>query len=172
MIRNCLIAAGNSGDAALRPSVRQHLDDADPVIAEAARWALDQLGLFERGDAGGLIDVGARRRAGIDVGDRAAHRRSGRVEIGVEDAVRAAELQLEAGALADLQRRACRNAPTSSLRRQAGQRVRLAGRLAAATDGAATWAAALRPRWRSRRGGRKQESDACLMYCERIEAIQ
>jgi epoxyqueuosine reductase len=44
MIRNCLIAAGNSGDAALVPSVRRHLGDPDPVIAEAAEWALAQLG--------------------------------------------------------------------------------------------------------------------------------
>jgi epoxyqueuosine reductase len=44
MIRNCLIAAGNSGDDALEPSVRRHLGDADPVIAEAAEWALAQLG--------------------------------------------------------------------------------------------------------------------------------
>lgn len=44
MVRNCLIAAGNSGDPALAPSVERHADDPDPVIAEAARWALDQLG--------------------------------------------------------------------------------------------------------------------------------
>ena len=44
MIRNCLIAAGNSGDASLCPAVERHLDDPDPVIAEAAEWALDQLG--------------------------------------------------------------------------------------------------------------------------------
>ena len=43
MIRNCLIAAGNSEDAALNPAVARHLDDPDPVIAESARWALDQL---------------------------------------------------------------------------------------------------------------------------------
>ena len=43
MIRNCLIAAGNSGDATLVPSIERHLGDPDPVIAEAARWALDQL---------------------------------------------------------------------------------------------------------------------------------
>jgi epoxyqueuosine reductase len=43
MIRNCLIAAGNSGDAALIASVQCHLDNADPVIAEAAAWAVAQL---------------------------------------------------------------------------------------------------------------------------------
>ncbi|MFL6760978.1 MAG: tRNA epoxyqueuosine(34) reductase QueG, partial [Sphingomicrobium sp.] len=43
MIRNCLVAAGNSGDESLVASVTRHVDDPDPVIAEAARWALDQL---------------------------------------------------------------------------------------------------------------------------------
>ncbi|HET8534694.1 MAG TPA: tRNA epoxyqueuosine(34) reductase QueG [Sphingomicrobium sp.] len=43
MIRNCLIAAGNSGDPALVPSVQRHLYDDDPVVAEAARWALAEL---------------------------------------------------------------------------------------------------------------------------------
>jgi epoxyqueuosine reductase len=44
MLRNCLIAAGNSRERALAPSVRRHLADPDPVIAEAAQWALAQLG--------------------------------------------------------------------------------------------------------------------------------
>jgi epoxyqueuosine reductase len=43
MIRNCLIAAGNSRDARLESSVRPHLDDPDPVVAEAAGWALGRL---------------------------------------------------------------------------------------------------------------------------------
>jgi epoxyqueuosine reductase len=43
MIRNCLIAAGNSGDEALEPHVRPHLADADPVVAEAAQWAMAKL---------------------------------------------------------------------------------------------------------------------------------
>ena len=46
MIRNCLTAAGNSGDEGLVDSVKPHLGDPDPVIAEAARWALDQIGLL------------------------------------------------------------------------------------------------------------------------------
>ena len=45
MIRNCLIAAGNSGDPSLVSAVRSHRGDPDPVIAEAAQWALDQLGI-------------------------------------------------------------------------------------------------------------------------------
>ncbi|MFL6736684.1 MAG: tRNA epoxyqueuosine(34) reductase QueG [Sphingomonas sp.] len=44
MIRNCLVAAGNSGEPALVRSVQRHLGDPDPVIAEAASWALAQLG--------------------------------------------------------------------------------------------------------------------------------
>jgi len=46
LIRNCLIAAGNSADAALVPAIRAHLSDPDPVIGEAARWALDQIDLL------------------------------------------------------------------------------------------------------------------------------
>ena len=43
MIRNCLIAAGNSGDQALRGAVARHVASADPVVAEAARWAMARL---------------------------------------------------------------------------------------------------------------------------------
>jgi len=42
-VRNCLIAAGNSGEAGLVPIVRGLTADADPVVAEAAGWALDRL---------------------------------------------------------------------------------------------------------------------------------
>jgi epoxyqueuosine reductase len=44
LLRNCLIAAGNSGEQALVASIRSHLDSDDPMIAEAAQWALAQLG--------------------------------------------------------------------------------------------------------------------------------
>ena len=42
-VRNCLIAAGNSGEAGLEPLVRSLCEDSDPVVAEAARWALGEL---------------------------------------------------------------------------------------------------------------------------------
>ena len=42
-IRNCLYAAGNSGEAALIPQVAAHLASDDPVVADAARWAMARL---------------------------------------------------------------------------------------------------------------------------------
>jgi epoxyqueuosine reductase len=43
MMRNCLIAAGNSGDVGLLPAVEALLDDPDPVVREAAEWARGRL---------------------------------------------------------------------------------------------------------------------------------
>ena len=43
MVRNAVIAAGNSGNPALAASVAALQHDADPVIAEAAGWALARL---------------------------------------------------------------------------------------------------------------------------------
>ncbi|OYY65647.1 epoxyqueuosine reductase [Sphingomonas sp. 28-62-11] len=43
MVRNCLIAAGNSGSAALVPLAIRLLDDEAPVVRGAAIWALGQL---------------------------------------------------------------------------------------------------------------------------------
>ena len=42
-IRNVMVAIGNSADAALRPVAQALAEDADPVVAEAARWAAMRL---------------------------------------------------------------------------------------------------------------------------------
>jgi epoxyqueuosine reductase len=42
-VRNVLYAIGNSGDAALIPSAQALLDDPDPVVRDAAEWALSRL---------------------------------------------------------------------------------------------------------------------------------
>jgi epoxyqueuosine reductase len=42
-VRNCLIAAGNSGDQALHSQVIALISDPDPVVSEAARWAQARL---------------------------------------------------------------------------------------------------------------------------------
>jgi len=42
-VRNCLYAAGNSGDPALLPGVMALAGDTDPVVAEAASWAAARL---------------------------------------------------------------------------------------------------------------------------------
>jgi epoxyqueuosine reductase len=43
LVRNCLYAAGNSGDPALRPMIAALIDDDDAAVADAARWALARL---------------------------------------------------------------------------------------------------------------------------------
>lgn len=42
-VRNVLYAIGNSADQALIPSAENHLSDPDEAVADAARWALEQL---------------------------------------------------------------------------------------------------------------------------------
>ena len=42
-IRNCLYAAGNSGEGALIPHVQAHLGSDDEAVADAARWAMQRL---------------------------------------------------------------------------------------------------------------------------------
>ncbi|MBW8755930.1 MAG: tRNA epoxyqueuosine(34) reductase QueG [Sphingomonadales bacterium] len=42
-VRNCLIAAGNSGDPALLAQVEALRSDHDPTVAEAAEWAVAKL---------------------------------------------------------------------------------------------------------------------------------
>ena len=57
-VRNVLIAIGNSGDAGLLPAARRLCSDADPVVAEAARWACGRLMVSDRvnvTDSGGSV---------------------------------------------------------------------------------------------------------------------
>ncbi|MCV6586129.1 MAG: tRNA epoxyqueuosine(34) reductase QueG [Marinibacterium sp.] len=42
-VRNVLYAIGNSGQSALRPAALALLDDPDPTVADAARWAVKRL---------------------------------------------------------------------------------------------------------------------------------
>jgi epoxyqueuosine reductase len=42
-VRNVLVAIGNSGDGSLRAVAQARAEDADPVVAEAARWAAVRL---------------------------------------------------------------------------------------------------------------------------------
>jgi epoxyqueuosine reductase len=41
--RNVAIAMGNSDDASFAPRLREWAAGEDPVLADAARWALDKL---------------------------------------------------------------------------------------------------------------------------------
>lgn len=43
LLRNAIVAAGNSGDASLRPALERHAMAADATIAEHAQWALARL---------------------------------------------------------------------------------------------------------------------------------
>ena len=42
-VRNVLYAIGNSGDPGLRTVAQELCDDADPAVADAARWAVERL---------------------------------------------------------------------------------------------------------------------------------
>ncbi|MEM6832715.1 MAG: tRNA epoxyqueuosine(34) reductase QueG [Pseudomonadota bacterium] len=57
-IRNVLIAAGNSGAAALVESVKAHLEDPNPIVRAMAVWALRQL----LGDRADVVLAGIRAR--------------------------------------------------------------------------------------------------------------
>ncbi|WP_168454726.1 tRNA epoxyqueuosine(34) reductase QueG [Sphingopyxis microcysteis] len=43
MVRNAVIAAGNSGDPGFRPVLERLAEDETPMVADAARWALNEL---------------------------------------------------------------------------------------------------------------------------------
>ncbi|WP_299651133.1 tRNA epoxyqueuosine(34) reductase QueG [uncultured Tateyamaria sp.] len=50
-VRNVAYAIGNSGVPALIPAVQALVDDPDPAVADAARWAVTQLGATGREQA-------------------------------------------------------------------------------------------------------------------------
>lgn len=43
LLRNAIVAAGNSGDRSLLAALAQHAESKDPLIAEHARWAIARL---------------------------------------------------------------------------------------------------------------------------------
>lgn len=51
-LRNVLYAIGNSADPALAPLARRHATHADPVVADAARWAVERLSCVRDGTRG------------------------------------------------------------------------------------------------------------------------
>jgi len=52
LLRNALVASGNSGDRSLLPLMATHAESDDPLIVEHARWAIGQLEIR----AAGLVD--------------------------------------------------------------------------------------------------------------------
>ncbi len=57
-VRNCLYAAGNSGNRALTAQVQALAADPDPVVADAARWALARLTVSPFPAGGGAVTSG------------------------------------------------------------------------------------------------------------------
>jgi epoxyqueuosine reductase len=43
LVRNCCVALGNVGDARALPALAKAATDTEPVIAEHARWAIEQI---------------------------------------------------------------------------------------------------------------------------------
>jgi epoxyqueuosine reductase len=43
LVRNAALVLGNIGDAAALPALRRAMDDPEPVVREAARWAIEQI---------------------------------------------------------------------------------------------------------------------------------
>ncbi len=53
LARNAALVLGNRGDPAALPALRRALDDPEPLVRDAARWAIDRI---ERGWTGGRAD--------------------------------------------------------------------------------------------------------------------
>jgi epoxyqueuosine reductase len=64
LLRNALVACGNSGDLSLAPAVRRHAEGDDPLLAEHARWALERLAITPAGGPpAGRSPAAARHRS-------------------------------------------------------------------------------------------------------------
>ena len=53
LLRNVCVALGNAGDEHVLSALRQATEDAEPLIAEHARWAIEQIEERGRGSAAG-----------------------------------------------------------------------------------------------------------------------
>ena len=47
LCRHAVVAAGNSGESKLRPSIERHAESEDPMLREHANWALARLDSLE-----------------------------------------------------------------------------------------------------------------------------
>ena len=56
LLRNVAIAMGNSGEAQFRPQLKAWTEGEDPVLAEAAAWALERLPQVSQPAADGLFE--------------------------------------------------------------------------------------------------------------------
>lgn len=48
LLRNVCVALGNVGDETALPALRKATEDSEPLIAEHARWAIDQIEAREK----------------------------------------------------------------------------------------------------------------------------
>ena len=49
LLRNAAIVLGNQGDPAALPALRRALEDPEPLVREAAQWAIERIGQHNRG---------------------------------------------------------------------------------------------------------------------------
>jgi epoxyqueuosine reductase len=43
LVRNAVVALGNQGDPEALPALRRALEDPEPLVREAARWAIERI---------------------------------------------------------------------------------------------------------------------------------